>query len=265
MSFRHLGRAIVTAGVIVLTLADPVSTAGRTGSRWLPPEPLHPRSPSDPFQPRFGLSYAPEPDHLDAALGAPFPLALVPFDHPLMAVLEAGVFLRLGRDGSFFPLTTVDGRIGLALETALDRVHGRVRLIHWSAHKADGDTSVSFRNRTFSQEFFDLEIGYRWPAAFLYARLAAAWHSVPSDRGIELAVGGWWRGTGRSARPFLSVHVSAASEQEWRLDQSLLAGWEFGTERPILLSLRGYRGNSPRGQYWKIGERYLGLDLQLSP
>jgi hypothetical protein len=265
MSFRHRGRVLFPAILIVLTLAHPLSTAGQTGSRWLPSEPLHPRSPSDPFQPRFGLAYAPEPDHLDVALGAPLPLALLSVDHPLMAVLEAGVFLRLGRDGSFFPMTTVDGRIGLALETTLDRVHARARLIHWSAHKADGDTSVSFRDRTFSQEFFDLEIGYRWAAAFLYTRVAAAWHSVPSDRGVDLAVGGWWRGRGRSARPFVSVHVSAASEQEWRLDQSLLAGWEFGTGRPILVSLRGYRGNSPRGQYWKTGERYLGLDLQIAP
>ena len=127
---------------------------------WLPEGTLFPRTPADPREPRISITYAPEPDQINAVLGAPLPI--VGFETggtPVRVILEAGAFFRLGRDGDFFPLQTFDGQFGLGLEVSEGILRGRLRLLHASAHKADGDSTVSFRGETFSREFWSLEGG----------------------------------------------------------------------------------------------------------
>jgi hypothetical protein len=252
----------VLAGTLILGFATPA--AGET--EWLPPGTLHPRNLADPLESRLGLSYAPEPDHLDAALGAPLPIVSFPLSgRTFLAVLEAGLFIRLGRDGSFFPLRTVDGLFGAGLETRRGRFAGRLRLMHHSAHKADGDSTVAYRDFTFSREFWELEVSLIWDRASIYFRAGSAWHSVPEDKGPAAALGGAWKGKGASSRPFAAVHLEADRGREWRVSKSVLIGWEAGSRRFFRVGLKLFDGHSPRGQYWETTESHLGIDLQFTP
>jgi hypothetical protein len=239
---------------------------GGAVAEWLPSGTVLPRNPADPREPRLGMTYAPAPDYFDAALGAPLPMISFPVsDWTLVTVLEAGVFFRLGRDGSFFPMQTVDGLFGAGLETRRGAVTGRLQLLHESAHKADGDSTVAFRDRTFSREFWRLEIGWARSRTSLYFRTGSSWHAIPSDKGLDVAIGAVWRGRGRSGRPFFSAHANADAAREWRVSKTVLAGWESGTDRRVRLALRFFDGLSPRGQYWNEAERYLGFDVQFTP
>jgi hypothetical protein len=261
-----MGRfAFVSAGTALLVLLLLPAASGADAT-WLPGETVHPRNPADPLEPRLGLTFVPDDDRLDAALGAPVPLvAAHAWGRPVTVVLEGGAFLRLGRDGSFFPVETVDGRFGLGVETRVRRAAFRLRVMHWSAHKADGDTSVAYRGRTFSQEFAELEAGLYRGRAFAYVRAGGAWHTVPRDRGLRVATGGRWDLPPPLVGAFLAVHLAAGAEERWRADQSALIGWEFGGARRARIAVRGYRGHRPHGQYRESIESYLGFDLQFSP
>ena len=212
------------------------------------------------------MTFAPDPARLDAALGAPLPIVSFPVSNvTFLAVLEAGVFFRLGRNGSFFPMQTVDGSFGAGMETRHGLVTGRFRLLHESAHKADGDSTVAFRDQTFSREFWRLEVGLAWPRASIYIRTGSSWHAIPSDTGMDVAIGGVWRGSGHTGRPFFSIHLNADAARDWRVTKSLLGGWEAGSDRRVRMALRFFDGLSPRGQYWESEERYLGFDIQFTP
>lgn len=253
---------LLSTVVLLLGAATPPALAGPV---WLPPGTLYPRALADPREPRTGLTYAPDPEFLDASLGGPIPLiGFTLADHPSRLVLEVDVFLRLGRQGSFFPLETVDGLFGLSWEAARGSFQGRLRVIHESAHLADGDSTVVFPADTFSREYWNLELGKTWSRFVLYGQVGASWHSVPDDDGLDLALGGTWRILPGTGRPFLFFHLEAESAQEWRLNQSIVAGWETGATRQFRIGLRYYNGNSPRGQYWRTTERYLGLEMQFS-
>ena len=233
---------------------------------WLPPEPVFPRALADPLEPRMGITYSPAPDHLEASLGAPLPVSLFSVrGAPVIAALEVGSFFRLDRDGAIFPLESFDGRVGVALETRVLRFHSRLRLMHWSAHKADGDTSVSFRSSTFSRESWTLDVGWQESGWDAYIRVGSAWHSVPSDPGLRAALGGTWYARASGLRPFVSLHLAADHRRNWRVTQSLVAGFETGKIRWFRLGVRLFRGHSPRGQYWDLVERHAGLEMQFSP
>ena len=264
-SYRN-GGLIRTRSPVWIAVAffclQPTSAA----AEWLPTGTIVPRDLADPKEPRLGMTYAPEPDHLDAALGAPLPIISFPVsDLTFLAVLEAGVFFRLGRDGSFFPMQTVDGLFGASIETRHGLVTGRLQLMHESAHKADGDSTVAFRDRTFSREFWRLEVGVAWPRASIYIRTGSSWHAVPSDSGLDVAVGGVWRGSGDTGRPFFSTHMNADKTREWRVTKSVIGGWEAGSSRRMRLGLHFFDGFSPRGQYANSKERYLGFNIQFTP
>jgi hypothetical protein len=158
----------------------------------------------------------------------------------------------------------VDGLFGLSWEYRWRSVFGRLRVTHESAHKADGDSTITFPGETFSREYWNLELGKAWGRFYLYGQLGSSWHSVPDDSGVDMALGGTWRILPGSACPFLFFHLDAESSLEWRVSQSILAGWETGRSRRFRIGLRYYNGNSPRGQYWRTPEQFLGLELQFS-
>jgi hypothetical protein len=260
---RLASAAAGIAGVLALLLGAGSPAAG---AEWLPRNTVYPRDTADPMETRLGLTLASGGDRVEAALGAPVPLvALGPADRPVAFVLEGGAFLRLGRDGSFFPLETVDGRFGLGVETRIRRAAVRLRILHWSAHAADGDTGVTYRGRTVSQEFAELEAGMGWGSAFTYLRLGGAWHAVPPEHGVRVAAGGRWDLPHPVTGAFLALHLAADAQRNWRASRNVLLGWEFGGARRAPVALRGVHGFRPHGQYLEIIENYWGLDIQFSP
>ncbi len=251
-------------GILLAAAATAVAPGpAAAGPRWLPPDTAFPRLVADRREPGISLSYATDPDRFDAALGGPLPLArFTAGSHDLTAVLEAGAFFRLGKDGTFFPLQTFDGLLGLGLETASGPFRGRLRFTHISAHKADGDSTVIYRGQTYSREFWRLEVGRWWHRLFLYAGIGSSWHAVPTDQGPHLVAGGSWEAGGGSWRPFAALHLSADQERAWRVDQSLFAGVATGVDRVFRIGLQYVAGNRPDGQYWITGEQFLGIKLQ---
>lgn len=247
------------AGLFLLAAAP----AG--AAEWLPRNTLVPRAWADPTEPRVGLTYAPDPQTIDAGVGLPLPV--VAFDLGSgrgQVVVEGGVLMRLGRDGAFFPLETVDGRFGLGIEAAHGPWRGRIRFTHVSAHLADGDSTVTFPGRTYSREFVSLDAGFRPGPLYAYARIGIHWHAVPADSGIDLAVGAQWESAG-THRIFAAAHLSADTERAWRVNQSVMAGYATGSGRIFHAALRYYRGNRFQGQYWTRPESYVGLDLMVTP
>jgi hypothetical protein len=235
------------------------------GISWLPaPSPIS-RSLADPREPRFSVFFGGHPERVEVAVGTPFPLvAFAAAGSRLVVVLEGGAYLTLGRENGTFPLETVDGLFGLSVEGTRDRVMTRLRLVHMSAHKADGDSTVAFPASTYSKEFAMLDVGLRLGRAMIYGRVAGAWHAVPSDRGPHIGAGGQWRGAGR-LRPIASGHLEAERDRSWRFAKSLFVGAETGRGPTVRLGLRAFSGPSPRGQYWRETERFAGLELQLVP
>jgi len=258
MSQRRSLRGLLLA---VLLLASSVPAVAAPA--WLPPGPLVLRALADPLEPRIGITYAPGPDQFDGMLGGPLPLVGTRLGSgTFLVILEAAVGIRLERDGSFFPLATTDGFFGLGLETRQGAWSARLRLMHHSAHKADGDSTVAYRGLTFSREYAEFQLARESRGLAGYLRIGGAWHAVPRDRGLDLAAGAIWRGTGAGGRPFAAVHLEADAERAWRLAKSIRAGWEAGSTRCVRLGLRAVDGRSIPGQYWDRTDRYLGVELE---
>lgn len=256
-------RGIIVIAVILGGSAMPDCSQGEV--TWLPAQTLFPRTAADPHEPRFGLTWAPELDQLDVVLGSPFPIVSFPVaGQPFLVVLETSVSMRLGRDGAFFPLETVDGLFGMGIETSYRSFSGRLRLLHESAHKADGDSTVVFPGITYSKEFWQLDLGLGRERLFAHARIGSAWHSVPEDPGIDLALGGTWRSPGERGRALVSIYLEADSARSWKLTKSVLGGWETGTRRRFLLGVRLFDGHSPQGQYWTRSESFVGIEIQFT-
>jgi hypothetical protein len=264
MTLAHLRPSPIPAWIVAATLLAAFGAAARAdaGVRWLGTS-AAPRSVSDPREPRFAVFLGGDPERVETALGAPFPL--LDFQGPggrMVLVLEGGAFLTLRRERSRFPLETADGLFGLALEGVRGRVVTRLRLTHTSAHKVDGDSTVAFAE-TYSKEVASLEAGIAGGRTYTYARIGAAWHAIPRDRGVHLSGGFQWWGAG-SWRPLASVHLDLERERSWRAAKSLFLGLETGQVTRFRLGLRAFTGPSPRGQYWARVERFAGAEIQFA-
>jgi hypothetical protein len=245
---------------LVLGAAVPAAASEWT---WLPRSVSTPRALADPLEPRTGLTAVLDETRFDAALGGPLPLVRGRIaSHPFVLVLETAGRFTLGRDGAFFPVETFDGVLGMGAEIAGGRWRTRLRAVHWSAHQADGDSTVGFRARTFSREFWDVQIGRLWGrAGFAYARIGWSWHAVPRDRGPRLAAGARWENG--HGFPFIAAyHIEADRERSWRATNSLIAGAALYGERTLVLGLRYLRGFDPRGQYERSPVEYVGVEIQ---
>ena len=251
---------ILTTSLVFMYLASPFLG----GWTWLPGDTIHPRALADPREPALALTA--ESERLDTAIGVPIPLAGWGETEMYRITLEAGYFAVLGRDDAFFPMRTVDGVITLAGEAQECRWHGKLRLTHISSHQADGDSTVSYRGKTSSREFGNVELGYKWDTGlFVYGRLGASWHAVPEDNGPQAAIGANYVPRPHSTGIVAAVHLDSDAQSNWRVDQSLFLGIGVGNSTRVRAGLRYYNGNSPVGQYRHIPLQTLGFELQFSP
>ena len=255
------------ASLLLITLSACIlPAAGATASlQWFPEASPYLRPLADPLEPRTGITYASSRDRLDATLGGPIPvLAFGPADRPLVATVEGHAFFRLGRDGAFFPLQTFDGIFGASLERRVGSGAARLSVAHWSAHRADGDSTVAYRGLTFSREFWavDVQMGRGpWTA---YAGLGTSWHAVPVNRGLSVRLGAQRSWGSRGWRPFAAVHLAADTARRMRVAQTGLFGVETGHRQVFRLAVRGFAGPRPQGQYWREIERYIGADISFA-
>lgn len=215
---------------------------------WLPAQTLFPRHLADPLEARMALSAYADGDQIDAALGQGIPLVQFGQARQWAVQLEAAALFTLGRDGSFFPLRTFDGLVGLGLETERNGIHLRLRLMHQSAHLADGDSTVTFRGRTFSREYATSEIAYALPGSHsiprgvVYAGCSASWHAVPEDD-LRLFAGGQFE-TRHGLT--LGAHLSLDDTESAPLRRHILVGWTF--RHAMFLGVRYGKGDAFQGQ-----------------
>lgn len=265
MSRRHppFLPAVVLAGLAAAAL---LLFPLRAGAGWLPSDPPFASLLADPTEPRMGLTLDRGGDRIDAALGKRIPLWDTGGDGGRASiVLEGAGFMTLGRDGSFFPMRTVDGLFGLSGEWGSGRWAARLRLLHESAHRADGDTSVAYRAATYSREFAWLEGAARVHDVRVHARGGVPWHAVPSVRGAQVALGAEWRPRRGAWRPRGAVVCEHGTSRRARATVTALVGVAGGDSTELLIGVRYRRGSNPEGQYETRRSETWGIEIQFRP
>lgn len=252
-----MSRSVLLA-LLGLFLLGPASKA----ATWLPSETLFPRHLASPLEPRMAITAHLDGDQMDAALGQGIPIVQFGDTHPGAIQLEAAALFTLGRDGSFFPLQTFDGLVGLGFETERQPFFFRLRLMHQSAHLADGDSTVTFRGKTFSREYATTEVAYafdrsrRFNQAVVYGGLSASWHAVPEDK-LRLHVGGHVQ-THQGLT--LGLHLSLRDTDSAVLRRHALLGWTF--KHTMFLGLRYGKGDAFQGQREGLPVEDLSFELR---
>ncbi len=263
---------------------------------------------ADPREPRLGFDYI-EGGSWSAKAGGAATLASIvgtPLEEARASadgarVSEPRPTLRLGIDGMAwlwlstlpdynFPLETVDGTIGIWLESSEGPWSGRLRLYHWSGHLGDGADDVATRRIVYSREILAVIVSrdvsptlrlYGGPTTYLSAdphtqafqfqfggRLGSAAPSGTASpgppsvftSGVLGAAGGAQAGAGRSGF-YAAFDMRMKAESEYRGNQSYKVGFRMGsTPGNSLRIAAGYtNGNSERGQYWQTPEHYFSL------
>ncbi|HYV51051.1 MAG TPA: hypothetical protein VE910_04045 [Dongiaceae bacterium] len=248
--------------LVVLVLSSRVAFAQTS---WLPQTHPGPVLIADPYEPRLALGYFPADEHLHASLGGLFPMVSVRRDSLEMAVsLDGGAWLELGIEDDLFPLETVDGAFGLRIDAAKHVWRVTVRATHWSAHRADGDSTVAYPPRAVSREYGTIEVGLQPGSFYGFARIGAAWHSVPESNGAMVAAGIQWSQAGGTWRPVLAAHYEDDPARGDAPTWFLFAGAETG-RRPLRLGLCWWKGPGPGGQHFEERGDRFGVEMQIAP
>lgn len=254
-------RAAGAATVFMLLVASPALSA----VHWLPESVPAPPLVADPFEPHLSIALYPADEHLHSVLGGLVPLARFgEGDMNITASLDGGAWLEMGISGNLFPLETVDGAFGLRVDAAPHLWRMCLRVRHWSAHRADGDSTVVYPPVSVSREFVTLEAGLHPSAVYMYARGGAAWHAVPETEGLMGAAGVQWLPQSGSWRPLMAFHVEYDPYRGDTPTWSIFAGTETG-DRPLRLGFRWWKGPGPGGQNRDARIERFGVEMQFAP
>jgi hypothetical protein len=232
---------------------------------WLPPTHPAPTLVADPHEPRLAVGYFPADEHLNASLGGLVPLAAIARDSLTVVLsVEGGGWFELGIEDHLFPLETVDGAFGLRIDAALALVRFTFRATHWSAHRADGDSTVVYPPRAVSREFATLEAGLHPDRFYIFGRAGGAWHEVPETSGAMFAAGMEGRAGAGSWRPVGGVYWERDPARGAAPTWSVFAGAETG-RRPLRLGVRWWKGPGPGGQHIDQRVNRFGVEMQIAP
>lgn len=214
--------------------------------------------------------------------------------------IHAGVFSKLRRSGTTFPLETADYRIGFHADLGNDRYTGRFEYAHVSAHLADGydgyggpdhadqarharhaDHPVrALRAMTYSREYFTLygaremriapgsAVGSAVGSARVYGSLRWSNHAKPDVRrwrvqgGAELVTRPL-TGEGGPTRAYLACDMRVFRDGGISVNRTVHAGLLFhnGASRGLRLALVYHGGRSEHGQFHRQEDDYAGIGL----
>lgn len=193
--------------------------------------------------------------------------------------IHAGVFSKLRRSGTTFPLETADYLIGFHADLGNDRYTGRFEYAHVSAHLADGYEGPE-RAMTYSREYFTVygagemrfapgsAIGSAIGSARVYGSLRWSNHAIPDVRrwrvqgGTELV----FRpvsGEGGTTRAYLACDLRLFRDGDISVNRTAHAGLLFHNEasRGLRLALVYHGGRSEYGQFHHLDDDYAGIGL----
>lgn len=213
--------------------------------------------------------------------------------------IHAGVFSKLRRSGTTFPLETADYLIGFHADLGNDRFTGRFEYAHVSAHLADGydgdggpgptdqadkadkpDRAGQARRArqamTYSREYFTLygaremrfSPGSAIGSARVYGSLRWSNHAIPDVRrwrvqgGAELVFRPL-AGKGGATRAYLACDVRVFRDGEISVNRTAHAGLLFhnGASRGLRLAFVYHGGRSEHGQFHHLEDDYAGIGL----
>ena len=192
--------------------------------------------------------------------------------------IHAGVFSKLRRSGTTFPLETADYLIGFHADLGGDRYTGRFEFAHVSAHLADGydGTEQAMRAMTYSREYFTLYVSYEresapgsaMGSARVYGSLRWSNHAIPDVRRWRVQAGGELvsrplTGPGGATRAYVACDLRLFRDGDLSVNRTAHAGLMFHNEgaRGLRIALVYHGGRSEHGQFHHLEDDYGGVGL----
>ena len=290
-------------GVLSLAVSPVFDAADASGGTWrfaAPQQRLFRPLLADPTEARLAVTTN-LGDRLNGDIGGSWEAADYAWDGDsglrFRTGIHAGVFSKLRRSGTTFPLETADYLIGFHADLGNDRTTGRFEYAHVSAHLADGyegyggprhvdqaDQAVravrAMRAMTYSREYFTLyvaretrfttgsAIGSAIGSARVYGSLRWSNHAIPDVRrwrvqgGAELVFRPL-AGEGGATRAYLACDVRLFRDGDISINRTAHAGLLFHNEasRGLRLAFVYHGGRSEHGQFHHLEDDYAGIGL----
>ena len=303
-------------GLLYLAVSPAFDAADASGGTWrfaAPQQRLFRPLLADPTETRLAVTSNLD-DRLNGDIGGSWEAADYAWDRPgwdgtgpdggrplrFRTGIHAGVFSKLRRSGTTFPLETADYLIGFHADLGNDRITGRFEYAHVSAHLADGyvgydgadqadrayqadqadQADRAVRAMTYSREYFTLygareirfapgsAIGSAIGSARFYGSLRWSNHAIPDVRrwrvqgGAELVFRPL-AGPGGATRAYLACDVRLFRDGEISVNRTAHAGLLFHNQasRGLRLAFIYHGGRSEHGQFHRLDDDYAGIGL----
>lgn len=284
-------------GLLYLAVSPAVDAADASGGTWrfaAPQQRLFRPLLADPTEARLAVTTN-LGDRLNGDIGGSWEAADYAWDGDsrlrFRTGIHAGVFSKLRRSGTTFPLETADYLIGFHADLGNDRFTGRFEYAHVSAHLADGYEGYggprhadrpgqTMRAITYSREYFTLyvarEMRFTPGSAFgsaigsvrAYGSLRWSNHAIPDVRrwrvqgGAELVFRPL-AGDGGATRAYLACDVRLFRDGDISINRTAHAGLLFHNEasRGLRLAFVYHGGRSEHGQFHHLEDDYAGIGL----
>jgi hypothetical protein len=187
--------------------------------------------------------------------------------------IQAGVFSDFNLDTSSKDLVNTDFIASIYSSMRAGRFSAFGRLFHQSSHLGDEFILAhsKFKRVNLSYEGADLKLSYELPFGVrLYGGGGGMFDREPStlkpwmaQYGVEFRSP--WRIDFASMRPIIAADIKNFQENNWNMDLSARAGFEFENlqvlGRKLQILAEYYNGYTPSGQFYKNKIEYLGVGL----
>jgi hypothetical protein len=218
---------------------------------------------ADPREARFGFDWV-ESGRVSGRAGRS--LALVRTDDVDLRI-DGMLWAWLRQTPGFnFPLETIDGQFGLALEARRGALSSRLRYGHESSHRADGSPEYGAPQVVWSRETITLLGAWTASPRFeLYAGPTFMLRGEPDAPALTAQLGGSARFSGAKWAPYAAADLRMKTEFASRVNQSYELGVLLdGPHGPVLRVAAGYEGGvSERGQVQPVVENFFRLGITL--
>lgn len=268
-------------GVRKVRLADAADAAKPPPGRWFPTPELFRPALADPKEPRFFVSprhYDTGTDNLwlvEVGYGANFPVygRIDEAGNGWNIGISGGLFGLFNLEADSFDLINADYTVGVPLTWRQGKTSGRLRLYHQSSHLGDEFLLTAAPERiNLSFEALEALVAYDLQSFRIYGGGELLLHREPTDLERLMAhAGAEYLSTepsrlapGLRGRPFVGLDLKSYAEHDWSVDRSLKVGMQFDaphSDHYLRLSVDGYRGYSPHGQFYSDRISYLGFGV----
>lgn len=238
-------------------------------------DPLH----ADPRWPHFGASYhwLSQGRQFASSFGESFAFyrSAAPFHGQWELGMQAGVFGIFDTQRSSIDLINADYNVGLLASYRADKLSGFIRIHHQSSHLGDefllSNPQVTRVNLSFEE--VDLKVSYDLTTWLrIYGGVGTLIRTDPSSLGRHTSQGGAefkspWVMFGGKLRPAAYADFQANARTNWRVGQSMRAGFQFENatigDRKLQVLAEYFSGPSPNGQLYTQNVEWVGMGIHL--